>query len=440
MNWVAEKGVSPRVWSVAGLVHAVADTLQARFATVAVRGEVSGFTRAASGHAYFTLKDERAAASLRCAMFRRAFMVSTQGGFVPRDGQLVEAVGQLAVYEARGELQLVVERLQPAGDGAWYERFLRLKAQLESDGLFDASRKRAVPLYPRRLAIVTSTAAAALRDVLQVLKRRAPHVEVRVVPCLVQGPDAPSQIVEALQKAQSWSRNSEALDTVILCRGGGSMEDLWAFNDERVVRAVAACELPVVCGVGHETDVTLADFAADVRAPTPSAAAELACRDREESLGAVSALASQLQTRCHRGLDADAQRLDRAATRLSKPAAWLSRDQGKLAMLEASLRGHWPVMQARSVDLLAQREQRLLRAFSQRCQREAAHLQGLESALNALSPQRVLERGYAWLSMQDGRVLPGVSGVSQGASVQARLHDGLLQLRVEGIGDQQGEA
>ncbi|HNB46209.1 MAG TPA: exodeoxyribonuclease VII large subunit, partial [Burkholderiaceae bacterium] len=261
------------VWEVAALVQAVGDSLQARFGAVAVRGELAGFTRAASGHCYFTLKAPDGSAALRCAMFRRA---ASLVDFAPADGQAVELRGRLGVYEPRGELQFVVEAMRRAGAGALMEQFLRLKAQLAGEGLFDPTRKRPLPAYPRRLGVVTSLGAAALRDVATALARRAPQVELIVYPAPVQGADAPALIAQAIATA---NRRAE-VEALIVCRGGGSLEDLWAFNDERVVRAVAGSALPVVCGVGHETDVTLADFAADLRAPTPTAAAELAAPER----------------------------------------------------------------------------------------------------------------------------------------------------------------
>jgi exodeoxyribonuclease VII large subunit len=426
-------GVTPRVWSVSALVHAIGDTLQARFATVALRGEISGFTRAASGHAYFTLKDEREPASVRCAMFRRAFSLSTQGGFQPRDGQLVEAVGQVAVYEARGELQLVIERLQPAGAGAWYEQFLRLKARLEAEGLFDPQRKRALPRHPQRVAVITSLGAAALRDVLQVMRRRAPHVELVLVPCMVQGAEAPSQIVAALAQAQALHRGGQRIDTVILCRGGGSIEDLWAFNDERVVRAVSACTLPLVCGVGHETDVTLSDFAASVRAPTPSAAAEMVCSDRLDSLRVLQSLATQLHLRAHRALDAQGQRVDRAASRLGRPGRLVADEQQHLSAMAARMRHAVKQRASSQVQTLQHLQQRLQRAAPASWQRADVRLQSLSTALQALAPQRVLERGYAWLSTPEGQVVSGVAQVRNGQHLQAQLHDGHLQLQVEGV-------
>ncbi len=260
------------VWTVAALVSALGDTLAARFPACTVAGEISGFSRPASGHCYFTLKDaDGQAALIRCAMFRRA---ATLLDFSPAEGQRVEARGRIGVYEPRGELQFVVEAMRRSGTGALYEQFLLLKARLEAEGLFDAARKRPLPRFARRAGVVTSLAGAALHDVASVFARRAPQVELIVYPSPVQGVEAPVALVEAIAVA---GRRAE-VDLLIVCRGGGSLEDLWAFNDERVVRAIAGCPLPVVCGVGHETDVTLADFAADLRAPTPTAAGELAAR------------------------------------------------------------------------------------------------------------------------------------------------------------------
>ena len=245
-------------WSVEALVREVGVMLSTRFAICTVRGEISSFSRASSGHCYFNLKDsDGGAGMLRCAMFRRA---SSLLSFAPADGQLVELRARLSVYEPRGELQLVVEAMQRAGDGALFERFLQTKARLEALGLFDPSRKRQLRVYPRAVGVVTSRAAAALHDVLTAFVRRAPHVRVVLYPSPVQGPEAPAALAHAIDVA---SRRGE-VDTLIVCRGGGPLEDLWAFNDERVVRAIVAATMPVICGVGHETDVTLADFAADI--------------------------------------------------------------------------------------------------------------------------------------------------------------------------------
>jgi exodeoxyribonuclease VII large subunit len=320
---------APRqAWDVGALLLATGDALQARFGAVTVRGELSGLTRAASGHCYFSLKDMAgASALLRCAMFRRAASLLD---FDARDGQQVELRGRLTVYEPRGELQLVVEAMQRLGAGALYEQFLRLKARLEAAGLFDASRKRPIAPWPSTLGIVTSTAAAALHDVLAALARRAPQLRVVVYPSPVQGADAPAALVAALQLA---GRRRE-VDTLLLVRGGGSLEDLWAFNDESLVRAIVASPIPVICGVGHESDVTLADLAADLRAATPTAAAELAAPARADALARLDMLADRLQRRVHQLFDTQAQRLDALALRLGGPAHAVAAQRQALVALD----------------------------------------------------------------------------------------------------------
>lgn len=285
-------------WGVAALLLATGDTLAARFGAVTVRGELSGFSRAGSGHCYFALKDSAGApALLRCAMFRRAAVLTD---FAPADGQQVEARGRLGIYDARGELQMVVESLQRLGTGTLYEEFLRRRARLEALGLFEAARKRPLPAFPRAVGIVTSLGAAALHDVLTTLQRRAPQLRVVLYPSLVQGAEAPAALAAALQLAGERAE----VELLLLVRGGGSLEDLWAFNDERVVQAVAACPLPVVCGVGHETDVTLCDLVADLRAPTPTAAAELAAPSRDEALGGLQARERLMRRALERALQA----------------------------------------------------------------------------------------------------------------------------------------
>lgn len=416
-----------RIWSVSALVQAVGDTLSARFATCVVRGELSGFTRAASGHAYFTLKDEHGQATLRCAMFRRAF---ASVGFQPGDGMLVEIRGQLAVYEARGELQVVVEGMRQAGAGALYEQFLRLKASLEAQGLFDAGRKRGLPRFPRRVAVVTSPAAAAWRDVMTALARRAPHVEVVLIPTPVQGAEAPAQIVQALAELALAHRTGLAFDAAILCRGGGSLEDLWAFNDERVVRAVVGCPVPLVCGVGHETDISLADLAADLRAPTPTAAAELVAMDRDTALQAQDRLFQRLEHRVRQRLDGLNQGLDQVAMRLARPAQVLSGLERRQALMaqrltqarDQRLREAWAdagVLQAR-----------LQAATKGQWPAQRQRIDGLAGRLHALDPKRVLERGYAWLSDPLGQPLTSVMQVHPDDLVQGVLADGVLQMRV----------
>ena len=277
----AANGTAVRIWPVGALCHAVAEALDARFGAVRVQGEIAGFVHAASGHCYFTLKDARG--QLRCAMFRRAASLL---GWLPRDGDQVEVLGRLAVYEARGDLQLIVESVRRAGQGALYEAFLRIKTELEAQGLFDTSRKRALTSYPRALGLVTSLGAAALHDVATALQRRAPHVPVLLAPAPVQGTGAPAALIDALQRLYALARAQQTggatdarlprIDAILLVRGGGSIDDLWAFNDPKLAHTIVQSPVPLVVGVGHETDFTIADFVADLRAPTPTGAAELA--------------------------------------------------------------------------------------------------------------------------------------------------------------------
>lgn len=410
------------IWEVAALVRAVGEALQDGFGAVAVRGELAGFTRAASGHCYFNLRAPEGEAGLRCAMFRRAASLLD---FSPRDGLQVELRGRLALYEPRGELQMIVEAMRPAGEGRLMEQFLRLKAKLQAEGLFDPARRRPVPAFVRRIAVVTSPAAAALRDVLSALARRAPQVEVILCPAAVQGAEAPAQLVRAIAAAGQ----VEGVELLIVCRGGGSLEDLWAFNDERV-RAVAASAVPVICGVGHETDTTLADFAADLRAPTPTAAAELAAPPREDCLRTLQQLARRLRQRVQARLDGEAQRLDRAALRLSRPADALHAQHRRLALLaqrHAGLPATRLMAERARLERLAQR---LTDVRRQRQIETARRLELLGARLAALDPQRVLARGYALLEDGQGRPLLSVDGVQAGASVGARLADGRLALQV----------
>ena len=428
------QAAASRVWGVSALVQAVSDTLSARYGTVVVRGEISGFTRAASGHGYFTLKDEFGQASLRCAMFRRAL---SQVDFPVAEGQLVEARGQLSIYEARGELQMVVEGLQRAGAGALYEQFLRLKARLEADGLFDAERKRDIVAFPQRVAVVTSLAAAALRDVVTALRRRAPHVEVVIFPCSVQGAEAPAQIVNAMSTANAWDRQArrqdQGFDALILCRGGGSLEDLWAFNDERVVRSVVASGVPVICGVGHETDITLADLAADLRAPTPTAAAELVARAAEQAHADLDALADALRWRLRQRLNQLTQHVDRLGLRLARPAQVVGRHRQRLVTLQSGLSAGLLRSVASAEHGLAPWPHRLQQAMAQSTARAHQRLDVLGSRLSAMDPQRVLERGYAWLGTSDGAPLVSAAQVHAGQSLTVTLADGSLDVDVRSV-------
>ena len=418
MAEAAALGIARMVWGVDALVLAVADTLAARFSVCVVRGEISGWSRAASGHCYFNLKDaDGGSAMLRCAMFRRAAGLLD---FAPADGQRVEVRGRLGVYEPRGELQIVVESLQRAGPGALFEQFLRLKAKLQSEGLFDSARKRALPPYPQCIGVVSSLGAAALADVLTALQRRAPHVAVVVYPSLVQGPQAPAALCDALAAA---TRHGAA-DLLIVCRGGGSLEDLWAFNDEQVVRAIAAATLPVVCGVGHETDLTLADLAADLRAPTPTAAAELAAPRTEDCLDMLALLATRLQRRVRAALELDSQRLDRAALRMARPADSLRRGALRLDALAHDLTaGAANTLRLRAWQL-AELQPRLVRARRTLSAAQAQRLEALSARLQALDPKQVLARGYAWLTDAQGVPVLSVARLAVGAPLQAVLVDG----------------
>jgi len=425
---MAEATIEPRApWGVAALLLAVGDALAARFGALSVRGEIASFTRAASGHCYFTLKDaDGASASLRCAMFRRAAVLLD---FTPADGQQVEVRGRLAVYDARGELQVVAEALRPLGAGNLYEQFLRLKAKLQAEGLFDASRKRALPGFAKRIGVVTSLGAAALHDVLSTLARRAPQVKVIVYPSLVQGADAPAALVRALALAAA----RQEVDLLILARGGGSLEDLWAFNDERVVRAVASSSLPLVCGVGHETDITLADFAADLRAPTPTAAAELAAPAQAELLTQLATLARRLSRQVSRRLEAHAQRLDACAHQLLRPGQALARHQQRLDRLQARLRAGGSTLLGAQHQAVMKWATRLRQLQQQRRAQAQSRLAVLRARLDALAPQRVLQRGYAWVADETGRPIVSAHTLQPGQGVRAVWHDGRASATVNSV-------
>ena len=426
---------APRVWDVGALCRAVGDALQARFNPVAVRGELTGFSRASSGHCYFSIKD--AQGQIRCAMFRRAASLMD---FTPRDGELVELRGRLGVYEQRGDLQLVVESLQRAGQGALFEQFLRLKARLEGEGLFDVARKRSLAPLPRGIGVVTSLGAAALHDVVTALRRRLPHVPVVLVPALVQGAGAAPSMVAALQAlyvlAQGTTTGAPAskkamhIDTILLVRGGGSMEDLWAFNDEQLARTIAQSPVPLVSGVGHETDFTIADFCADLRAPTPTAAAELVAQPREVWLGALGLLAGRLEDGLQRQVDQRQQRLDQLGARLARPSDLVHAQQRALARLDHRMRQAVLL----KLQLLAQVQKGLEADFLLKVQRHVSALgQRLERAalrLQLLDPQLVLGRGYALLTDAQGQVVHSVRQAPLGARLQARLADGAVDLTV----------
>ena len=421
MNSLETAELTPRIWGVGVLCRAIADAIEARFNPIAVRGEVSGFTRASSGHCYFTLKDPQG--QLRCAMFKRSAQMLK---FAPKDGQSVEVFGRLGVYEPRGELQLVVESMRTTGQGTWFEQFLKLKAQLEAEGLFNADRKRPISERPRAIGIVTSLGAAALHDVATALQRRVPHIPVVLSPALVQGADAPASLLQALQALSA----KPEIDVILLVRGGGSLEDLWAFNDEQLARAIVACPVPIISGVGHETDFTIADFCADLRAPTPTAAAELCAVSQTDLVHQVMGLQELMQNLVHRQIDKSSQGLDLAQSRIGRPSQAISQQVLRVTRLEQSmLQRMASITQACQHDLI-NKKAHLQRALGQTLQNSQQRVQRSQLRLGLLNPRLVLERGFAWLSDEKGVAISSVNQTKVGHSVQATLADGLVDLSV----------
>lgn len=418
------------VWSVGALVTAVADAVRARFNPVRVQGEISGYVRAGSGHAYFTLKD--AQGQLRCAFFRRAAEASP---VALREGMRVEVLGRLDVYAQRGDLQLVVERVRPAGQGSLYEQFLQLKAALAAEGWFDTARKRPLPPFPASIGVVTSLDAAALRDVATTLARRVPHLPVWVYPAPVQGAEAPAQLCAALRRAYQDYRASGAPAVLLLVRGGGSLEDLWAFNDPELVRTLAQAPMPVVCGVGHESDVTLADFVADVRAPTPTAAAELCAPATLQLQQALQRQAERLHEAVWRRLDTQAQTLDRLAQRLGRPAARLGREQARLLALEHRVRAAAVRRVDRQRQQLLQRQQAWQALLRRDRERHHQRLMRWQAQLALLDPRLVLQRGYALVTDAQGRVVTRADQTRAGEALQVALARGALDVRVAAVRD-----
>jgi exodeoxyribonuclease VII large subunit len=421
--------------------------LEDAFPLVWVEGELGNVARPSSGHLYFALKDERA--QVRCAMFRPK---STWLKFVPREGLRVLARGRLTLYEARGEYQLVVDHMEEAGEGALRRAFEALQAKLAAEGLFDDARKQPLPAWVRRLGVITSPTGAAVRDVLSVLARRCPLLEVEVLPVPVQGEGAAAQIAAMLRRADASGR----YDALLLARGGGSLEDLWAFNDEQLARTIAAARTPVVSAVGHETDFTLADFAADLRAPTPSVAAELLVPHRDDLLRRIAAAGRQLQRQQQQRLRQAMQRADRAGLRLraQRPrarldllrrrqeearrrvsACWAQRLQAERARLRhagAALRTAEPARRiARLRERLAALAQRPRAAIARRLGHETLRLRGLARALEGVSPLATVARGYAILQHHDGRIVRRTADAAPGDRLQGRVSDGVLPLRVE---------
>jgi exodeoxyribonuclease VII large subunit len=389
-----------RILSVAELLRSVRDTLERRFPLAWVRGELSNLSRAPSGHCYFTLKDD--AAQVDCVMFRsRAALLDWE----PRDGMQVEVRALPTLYEPRGRFQLTVEGMRRAGLGPLYERFLRLKERLGAQGLFDERLKRGLPAFPKTIGIVTSLGAAALRDVLTTLARRNPAIAVIVYPVPVQGEGAAERIAAMLKRAGGRAE----CDVLLLVRGGGSIEDLWQFNEEAVARAIRACPIAVVVGVGHETDFTIADFAADRRAPTPTAAAELVSPAREELFKKISQCMRCLGRDMQRKLQYAGQALDSAARRLVHPAQRLRSYQQQVTQLKA----------------------RLAFAFSHKIHRCHAHFAELHATLKSVDPTAVLARGYSITYNASGQVVRSSTSVRPGERITTALAKGRIESEVK---------
>ena len=398
----ADSGARTDVMSVSALNRNVRDLLEHRIPPIWVGGEISNLSTPRSGHWYFSLKDD--SAQVRCVMFRnRGMLLDWQ----PREGMHIEARALVTLYEARGEFQLNVEFMRQAGQGALYEAFLRLRDRLGTEGLFDVALKRPLPRYPRAIGVITSLQAAALRDVLTTLARRNPSIPVVIYPAGVQGNDAPAQLMRALVAA---NRRRE-VDTLILCRGGGSLEDLSAFNDEALARAIRASLIPIVSGVGHETDFSIADFAADVRAPTPTAAAELVSTPRAELLDRLDTHARCLRRCMARLIETRMQHIDHLSRRLLHPAQRLASQQ----------------------KLLAQYRLRLYRALAAQMTRSGNTLDAYTRALTHLDPHAVLKRGYSIVRDEQGHVVREAKGLALGQSLSVGFASGTATVQVDKI-------
>ncbi len=406
--------------SVSELNRQARQWLERQFPLCWVSGEISNLVRAASGHVYFSLKDSQA--QVRCAMFR------SRAQLVPwklENGQQVEVQALVTLYEARGEFQLNVEAMRRAGIGPLYEQFVRLREKLAAEGLFAAEKKREIPLYPRRVGIVTSPQAAALRDVIAAFARRAPHVELIVYPTLVQGADAPAALVAALDAAYA----RQECDLLLLVRGGGSLEDLWAFNDEALARKLAVSPASTIAGVGHETDTTIVDYVADLRAPTPTTAAELASAGWFAAAGELGELEDALLRAMERQLAQRMQAVDRLALRLIHPAQRIAATRQRLELLSRRL-GTALQARLRLQPRLDQLRYRLTQSMTARLARQRDRLARHAGALAALSPHATLERGYSIARSTDGRIIHSASQLAPGDTLQLQFAAGSAEAKI----------
>lgn len=406
------------VLTVTELNRSVRELLEVSIPLLWVGGEISNLTRASSGHWYFSLKDKTA--QVRCVMFRNR---NAYLDWQPREGDHVEARALVSLYEARGEFQLTIEALRQAGMGSLFEAFEKLKAKLQAEGLFDPATKRPLPPHPKQIGIVTSPDAAALRDVLTTLRRRMPSIPIVLYPTPVQGKGSEKLIAAAIRQACV----REECDVLIVCRGGGSMEDLWSFNEEIVARAIADCPMPVVSGVGHETDFTIADFVADVRAPTPTAAAELVSPDREVQVRQLLQLQARLTRQMDYLLSDRMQKLDYLARRLIHPGDKIRQRKDELAHLQARLGNAVTRVVEQAKSRLLPLPQRLHRAAGQCVDRQSVVLKSLAQSLEHLNPQNVLERGYSLVKMEDGTLVRSSKQLDDGDSVELTFAEGQTQ-------------
>ena len=433
----------PAVLTVTALNRRVAQMLQSEFGLIWVRGEIRGFMQAASGHWYFTLKDE--GAEVRCAMFAGH---NRRLGFSPKTGDKVEVRARVSLYQPRGDYQLVVDGMRRAGLGNLYEQFLRLKEKLQREGLFDFERKKPIPKMAMRIGVVTSLQAAALRDVITTLSRRAPYAQIVIYPSSVQGEEAPFELIEALRAAE----DRQEVDVLLLVRGGGSLQDLWAFNDEGVARQLAAMSIPVIAGVGHESDTTIADWVADCRAATPTAAAEMATVDVAVLLRHQATLSDYLSQMFDRRFQTFAQRLDWAQSQLRTPQELLARESARLVANDRALNDAMAMNLAKQQERLRLAEQARRHAtpdcspetierlktqldtlWLQRLQLEKARLGQLQVVLQETDPKALLKRGYSMVTDEKGRVIQSVTNLQAGDAITIVMSDGLIESEVKRI-------
>ena len=442
------------VFTVSQLNQRAKQLLEITFSSVKVEGEISNLSRPSSGHWYFTLKDK--GAQVRCAMFRSR---TAQIKFQPKEGDQIIVRGKVSLYENRGDYQLIVDAMKPAGEGQLQQAFIQLKQKLGAEGLFNPEHKRALPAAIKRIAVITSPTGAAIHDILTVLKRRFPAIEVDIYPVQVQGQDAAQQMIWSINQANSDARNApeeQATDVIIIGRGGGSIEDLWSFNDEQLARTIFHSDLPIVSAVGHEVDFTITDFVADIRAPTPSAAAEMLSPNREEYLSRLQALSARLENSIQQQLQNKQWQLQSAQRGLQHPGDKLSQYAQTLDMLELRmqqsqknnldrllkkltqsqqrLQQQSPVNKLQQIETqLGYFQQRLRNAMKQLLSNKAERLQQNALLLNAVSPLQTLGRGYAILQTPTEVVIRDSHDVKKGDLISARIGHGSLELTVEKV-------